>query len=208
MPLDCIVKHNVFSDDQIHYLDTCIQNICTVWDYESDGKLYSKNHAWDFHSDEAKSVRDILEPHLPKNIKVNHSKIIESFYPYELHTDVYAGGDDSSSDVQYTFIIPLDDYDSNTFVFNEYSYGGSNEFEDFKKQYTGDLKLKISREDALRLTHLYPKDLLYLSLKEKFTWKKGNMLAFDRNCFHCSDNYLKTGHTSKRAIILWTVKES
>jgi len=203
--LDSIVKYDAFSDDQIQKLETCIADICTVFDTVTNGKFYSKNYRWDFYSDEAQPIFNIISPHLPKNTVVARSHILESFYPYELHTDIGHAG--STNIGEYTILIPLDDYNSQTFVFNEYSTT-SNEFEDFKKDYTGDLKLKIPREDVLKLTHLHPKDVLHLSLKEKFIWKKGNLFAFDRRYYHCSDNYLKSGHTSKRAILIFTEKES
>lgn len=204
MLLDSIQKHRVLTEKEIHSLESSIADVCTTSEYVADGKVYNKKYGWDFYSDATQDIRSILEPHLPHSTYVTQSHILESYYPFELHTDVNHTGDSSAS--QYTVIIPLDDYNSQTFVFNEYN-SGTNEFEDFKAQYTGELKLRIPRELVLTLTHLHPKDLMYLSLKETFNWDKGSMFAFDRKYYHCSDNYIRAGETSKRAILLWTVEQ-
>jgi len=204
MLLDSIKKHSLFNDQDINRLESSIADICTVSEHVADGKMYNKAYRWDFYSKDAEDIKKIIEPNLPANATVTQSHILESFHPYELHTDVNHTGDTSSS--QYTVIIPLDDYNSQTFVFNEYN-SGTNEFEDFKAQYTGELKLRIPRDLVLTLTHLHPKDLMYLSLKETFHWDKGSMFAFDRKYYHCSDNYIRAGETSKRAILLWTVEQ-
>lgn len=204
MLLESIQKNNLFNADTVRCLDDCIKDVCTTSDHDIDGKLSNKTHRWDYYDDAAKCIREILDPHLPEGVTINQSHILESIYPFGLHTDVDHSGDTGTP--QYTVIIPLDDYKSTTFVFNEY-YESSNDFEDFKSEYTGELKLRIPKETVLTLTHLHPKDLMYLSIKETFEWTKGSLFAFDRKYYHCSDNYLKAGETSKRAILLWTVEQ-
>lgn len=204
MLLESIQKNNLFSADTVQCLDDCIMDVCTTSEYVADGKIYNRTHKWNYYDDANKCIREILDPHLPEGATINQSHILESLYPFELHSDVSHSGDTSTP--QYTVIIPLDDYKSQTFVFNEYNES-SNNFEDYKTEYTGELKLRIPKETVLTLTHLHPKDLMYLSIKETFEWTKGSLFAFDRKYYHCSDNYLKAGEKSKRAILLWTVEQ-
>ena len=131
MLLHSIQKNSVFTEQEIHSLESSIVDVCTTSEYVADGKVYNKKYGWDYYDDSNKCIRDILDPHLPQGTKITQSHILESFYPFELHTDVNHTGDKTAS--QYTVIIPLDDYNSQTFVFNEYSTG-TNEFEDFKAQ--------------------------------------------------------------------------
>lgn len=206
MLLDSIQKNNLFNADTVRCLDDCIMDVSKTKEFTSDGKTYTRQHEWNYYDDAAKCIREILDPHLPQGTTISHSHILESLYPFELHTDVNHSKDKDYNIPKYTVIIPLDDYKSTTFVFNEYNESG-NDFEDFKSEYTGELKLRIPKEKVLTLTHLHPKDLMYLSIKETFEWTKGSLFAFDRKYYHCSDNYLKAGEKSKRAILLWTVEQ-
>ena len=201
MLLDSIKKHSLFNDQDINRLESSIADICTVSEHVADGKMYNKTYRWDFYSKDAEDIKKIIGPNLPANATVTQSHILESFYPYEIHTDVKHASDKLRS--QYTIIIPLDDYNSETVVFNEYNEK-TNELKEFKETFSGSCELKIPVDTCLKLTHLHPTDLKYLSLKETFKWSKGSLFAFDRRYYHCSDNYLKSGETSKRAILLWT----
>ena len=55
-----------------------------------------------------------------KDIYIDDCHILESFYPYEIHTDSTANNNDYTMQADngytsaWTFIIPLDNYNSNT----------------------------------------------------------------------------------------------
>ena len=157
MLLETTIKKSVFSSDELSSMECSIMNQCTTKEHSGDGKVYCNMHTWNFYSDNAKDIRTKLEKHIPNGTIVVKSHILESFYPYEIHTDVNHSG---SSKPQYTFIIPLEDYDSETFVFNEYDTT-SNEFEEFKTKYNGEIKLRITKEEEFKL-----------SMKMKKTGKK------------------------------------
>lgn len=157
-------------------------------------------YSWDYASDTAAGIRELLNPKFFKIFnqqpQFRISQILDSKIPYVVHTDY-------GINPEYTFIIPLADYNANTVIFNE-SFVGSNKIDDFKKTYTGEVKLKMDPKFcADHLSHIHPKDLLYLTLKELFPWRKGSFFAFDRRLFHCSDNFLKRNIPCKRGIIMW-----
>ena len=165
------------------------------------------NHRWKYHDGLNENIRNILDPKFIKLFgkypKVGDSHILDSKIPYLLHTD-FIHTEIENLNPEYTIIIPLDDYNSTTVIFNEYA--NFNDFEEFKANYSGDINLRIDPVFCKQyLSHIHPHDLKYLTIKETFPWKKGSMFAVDRRYFHCSDNFCKNGISNKRAIILWTV---
>lgn len=169
-------------------------------------KVISTNYFWDYHK--TLEVEKILTPKIKKifdqNFEIVESHILNSKVPYLIHTDTIRLSDKNRIP-GYTILIPCDTFDTNTVCFNEY-HNTSNDFEDFKKNYQGDLNLKIDFEICAKyLSHVHPNDLKYLTLQEIFPWKKGTAFFMDRKYFHCSDNFVKRGLQSKQCIVLWTV---
>jgi len=216
--LPTITRTDLFSSSELNQAVELIKQIATEYhdtgtDYVDSGnngrhakRLIATKYRWQYHDLLTREISDILTPVIErvinKKIQVSEAHILESEIPYLLHTDLLHKNNKSTP--EYTIIIPLDNYDSYTVCFNEYSTN-SNDFEEYKKNYTGELKLKIDPFFcAERLNHIYPKDLLYLSLHAAFKWNKGSMFAIDRRYYHCSDNYLKRDMLSKQAIILRT----
>ena len=124
--------------------------------------------------------------------------ILESNIPYMIHNDFVTNHNLTprtpdwfcSHSPEYTIIIPIENYDSVTVIFNEAHE--VNDFERFKQEYNNDLSVKLDKQFILNnLTHLYPKDLRYLTLKSTHKWNKGNMFAVDRRYYHWSDNFVK-----------------
>ena len=72
-----------------------------------------------------REIRDILAPRLRKHfgetLQLPTAHILNAYVPYGIHTDVMSGGFDplGPDDAAWTFIIPLDTYDSSTIVFEQ-----------------------------------------------------------------------------------------
>lgn len=220
MLLDTKYQLDIFSQEEISWLDNAITSRvdCTPDRKSADhptqpNLLYSNHYIWDYHSTENKDIFEILNKKIEQvtglKSHVTQSYILESFFPFEIHTDLIHSAMGSTladnKEPAYTILVPLDDYDTHTVVFNEYSEN-SCELAEFKENYTGELKLRIPKELVLTLTHVHPKDLMYLTLQDVYQWQKGSVIAFDRGHYHCSDNYIKAGVASKRAILLQTEK--
>jgi hypothetical protein len=173
--------------------------------------VVSEQYRWFYHADDStKEIRDILDPKFEQvfgekiDIPVD-SHMLDSKIPLLIHADI------ADYECWYNLIIPLYNYDSCTVIFNEWVENSvdSRSFELFKEQYTGDLSLKIDPKFCVeRLSHLHPKDVKYLTLKETFEWKQGSLCAFDRRYFHCSDNFTKRGLKNKIGLIMWAKKAS
>lgn len=215
--LPTLQVENLFDPSEVDEVEQCIMSVGQHKKQDtgvySDSGLNGKytgqviaNHIyWDYHSHS--QIQKILTPKLEhllqKKLMVTDAHILESKIPYLIHTD-YVHNDQGHTP-EYTILIPLDDYDSVTVCFNE-NTENTNDFEIYKQNYSGETKLKIDPAFcASRLSHLHPKDLMYLTLHQTFAWTKGSVFAMDRRHFHCSDNFPKRGLAQKRAIVLWTL---
>lgn len=164
---------------------------------------YAQNYNWRYHNPETEAIRNILDPKFKqvfgRTFKVQGAHILDSKNPFMLHGDFNHPGSDADMIPEYTIIIPLSTYDSETIVFNE-AIEGTNDFAEYKKNNDKHSKFQLDMKFCRsKLGHLDPKDLLYLSLKEVFPWKSGSMFAMDRRYFHCSSNGVP-----KRGIVMWT----
>jgi len=141
------------------------------------------------------------------DVLIDHSHIIHSIMPYNIHSDYYQRKALPSKLVPaYTFIIPLADCASHTLAFNESSE--IKHFKEYLEQVNPDplpKEQQVSQDIYDRyLSHCDINHMQYLSLKEIFPWRAGSFYACDRRHFHCSDNYYKNNLKDKRAIIMWT----
>ena len=211
---------NVFTSDELKTVDQYAQKIGRVQIHDSGGypdsgrhgkhagRVISNNIYWDYHQcpEIEKILTKKLEHLLQRKLIVADARILESKIPYLIHTDlINVLCEDQGFNPEYTVLIPLDTYDSISVCFNEWAENYT-DFEIFKQNYSGEMKLRIdSNFCASRLSHLHPKDLMYLTLRDTFAWNKGSVFAMDRRYFHCSDNFPKRGLVEKRAIVLFTL---
>ena len=153
---------------------------------------------------------DILQPKLEEafgnNIFASHIHVLESHFPYGLHNDAEQPNMIIAPDPAWTLIIPLDDYPSKTYVFNERSgfkdpCQWANHYNISPTEYNCVDDETFSRDFA---PIAEPDILKYLTVESTFQWKKGSCFAADRYRYHCSDNFYNHGISHKRAIIMWT----
>jgi hypothetical protein len=187
-------------------------------DLGKDGKHKGKKIAT-FHVTDIDTLHEVSDILLPKlSHVIGYQPIIEDLHildsniPYLIHNDFTTSHNLTPRTVDwlnshlpdYTIIIPIETYNSVTVVFNE-AYE-TNDFEQFKREYTGDLSVKLDKQFIIdNLTHLHPKDLRYLTLHSTHKWNKGAMWAMDRRYYHCSDNFIKKDIDNKKAIVIRTV---
>lgn len=153
---------------------------------------------------------DILQPKLEQafgsNIFASHIHVLESHFPYGLHNDAEQPNMIIAPEPAWTLIIPLDDYPSKTYVFNERSgfkdpRTWANHYNISPAEY-GCIDDETFSKDFDPITD--PDMLKYLTVESIFHWKKGSCFAADRYRYHCSDNFYNHGINCKRAIIMWT----
>lgn len=136
--------------------------------------------------------------------------ILNAFMPYGVHSDSYDEEDHQATQLPapyeyaYTFLIPLEDFNTNTIVFNEYSNISKIPKRWIEK--TGHSPINAIDSDLYKqyFTHESPEILSHFSIDTIFPWKKGNLLSMARHSFHCSDNFPAKQILQKRALVGWS----
>jgi hypothetical protein len=175
----------------------------TTAHYYKFGNFYS-NPIW-------KPLVDIIQPKLEatfgKDIKASYIHVLHSLFPYGLHNDAEQPNIVLAPEPAWTLIIPLRDYPSKTYVFNERS--------NVKNPRLWAEKNNIQPSDHCISPEVYEKDFApiadydifrYLTVETTFQWKRGSCFAADRFKYHCIDNYFNHDIKGKKAIIMWTSK--
>jgi hypothetical protein len=173
---------------------------------------------WNFsiYEESNRRLKEIILPklqyHFHNDVYIDNCHILESFYPYKIHTDAtdiqdndYTIKPQGGMTAAWTFIIPLDNYNSNTIIFNQEAL----EIKDaptWIKNTQPPVLNSIDEETYNRYLKnvVTPHELQYLSIDEIFPWKKGNLSATSRAKFHTSDWFYNNGVTQKRALVMWT----
>ena len=146
-----------------------------------------------------------LREHFGEKLQLPNTHILNAYVPYGIHNDVMSANFDPSGpdDAAWTFIIPLEDYDSNTVVFEQ-------EHDTIKTiiewvDATNPVPHNIDDEFHQKyLTHTDRIDMRWLTPESVFPWRKGDLFATSRRKFHTSDNFLANGLECKRAIVIWS----
>ena len=138
--------------------------------------------------------------------------ILNAYKPYGIHTDSmdevgtsYTHSLPENYKFGWTFLIPLDDYDTNTIVFNEGSDKMKVSTNWIERENRSPQGLIPNETYEKYLTHQEKNLVDHFSIDTIFPWKKGNLLAMPRTSFHCSDNFTKKHIYEKRALIGWSL---
>lgn len=130
-------------------------------------------------------ITDLLD--LP--ISVESITRIKLFLPWDIHADFYLDRCQPGFQPYYNFLIPLEDIDSATIIFDQCT-DGSNDFSEYK-QIHGKTEDPVDLEfwnDNLSMC--WPHDREYVSLKHVMPrQRRGQLLGFPRRFFHSSDNF-------------------
>lgn len=217
MNIDTRTIHKFLSDAEISELTKLIvkedkSNLFQDFD-PVDHRHIADTYYFDPYSDEFKRAREILIPKIHaefgSNVHIDSCHILHSYNPYGVHSDVLSGGKDGGAALRgvpsWTFIIPLDDFNSNTIIFNE-------ESPDIKsvEEWVKTHKIKPNPEPISNelyekyFTHCSKFFMRFLTIEDIFPWSKGALFAASRKKFHVSDNYRAHGLECKKAFIIWT----
>lgn len=158
----------------------------------------TNNAGWATYYSVGKEVEDLLNSILPKL----ENEILGIHY-YES-----VGISGPHSDKGYTkggrtFIIPLEQCNGHTIVFNQLQE--MNIYNDTFFTDAPNVNEPISKEDISRyLSNLSDIQLQKLSIETIFSWNTGDVLIFDRKKIHCSDDFVKNNIKQKRGLVIWS----
>lgn len=140
--------------------------------------------------------------------KIDGMSVSDMLKPFDVHGDYLVQknqvpvSNPELNDPKYTIIIPLVDGEYHTVVFDQKA--DYNVFSEYKDAH-GPLEEPVSDDDWQKYCgHCHSFDQKYLTIKKVLDWHKGQVLAFNRRCFHASANFKKP----KRAIVIWTSKSN
>ena len=104
-----------------------------------------------------------------------------------------------------TFIIPIETTNTNTLVFNESIPIGEDTIGYISNTMPRLSNNSISKETYEKyLTHCSKNWCEKLSIDVVFPWIAGDILIFDRNKLHCSDNYITNELSNKKGFVIWS----
>lgn len=205
MLLPSVIQEQFLSSDEVDFIVEFVQTTVKVWeDQTDDNRIQSYYYPWSYYSKDFSKIREIFDAKFKKltdiNLVIDHSHIFQSRLPYDVHSDFYQVKLlPKNLYPAYTIIIPIEDYDSHTIAFNQYS-----EIKKFDPSQYPKLNLIDDHTYKKYLSHVNQNIIDRLSIKEIFSWKKGSIHMCDRKYYHCSDNYFKNNIFGKKAIIMWT----
>jgi len=150
-------------------------------------------------------IKNKVKKHFGETIVMGQAQILTAYYPYGIHTDAVYGeyGIDENHYGAWTLIIPLDDYNSSTVLFNEHSKNSK-----FLSDYVENNPVIDTISDEFYNYYLnhteYKHGVRHISLEKVFDWKTNVCFAASRYKFHTSDNFPAHGVKYKQAVIVWT----
>lgn len=153
-------------------------------------------HQWDDNDALGKMLSDRMRRALGNDIVVVETNYQQLHLPWDIHADL--DRELKGRAPWYTFIIPLEDYDSRTIIFDQIS-PGYNDFYKFKQQNS-----KVAHPVGIdfwnsNLSHCWDEDREYLSLKYiSRDWKAGDALFLKRQLMHSSDDFHVRGIKVKK----------
>lgn len=127
---------------------------------------------------------------------VTVSMFLEEFLPWTVHSDFFK----QDNNPYYALLIPLkfEDKQTHTVIFNEL---GDNEA--WKENLKDDQNYSYTKKELKLLSHIKTSRLSKLSVHRFYEWQKGDLIAWDRNLLHCSDNFSAGGMKQKTALVLF-----
>lgn len=116
---------------------------------------------------------------------------VKLFFPWDIHSDYFQRDCTKEHKPYYNFLIPLDNVESRTVVFDQYSVNDDDfAFFVYKQQHqplTNPISAQFWGEN---LSFCWPQDREYLSLRKHLPLqKRGQLQAFPSKYFHSSDNF-------------------
>lgn len=211
MKINTVTVENFLTTQEIKTIETIMQQ--TDVDINHSGKEHGDHQADYFYirlyeHEPHKLISNILLPKLTKllhkDLYIDDCHIMESFKPYTPHSDTLTPIPRPGYTHAWTIIIPLADYFSNTWIFEEESDRTKSVMEWVNKENIKPTYRISEHVYNTYFSHAERSQFNYLTIHDVFPWRKGWLNATSRIRFHSSDNYLGRGLASKRAIVMWT----
>jgi len=211
------VIKNFLSDDELFEIEKTLRlrYDTVLWKEPTENETMAHALYWypgpSYQQELCAFINDKIEKQFSDN-KCDNWHVLNAYKPYGIHTDSL--DDEVEADTHslpkgykfgWTFLIPLQDYNTHTIVFNERSDVMKVSSKWIVRENRSPQR-SISDETYEKYFTHQGKDLIdYFSIDTIFPWQKGDLLAMPRSSFHCSDNFENKRMLEKRALIGWSL---
>jgi hypothetical protein len=134
-------------------------------------------------------LTDKISKIMPNKFNIISLNRVKLFFPWDIHSDYYKNECSSGHEPYYNFIIPLDDFNSRTVIFDQ----TTNDDPTFMHYKTKNQPVDNPISETFwneNLSMCWPHDRPYVSLRECLPLqRRGQLLGFPSKYFHSSDNF-------------------
>lgn len=133
---------------------------------------------------QAKLAGTIAKPFI-----INTAIRVKLYLPWDIHSDYYIKHCSEGNLPYYNFLIPLDDFESRTIIFDQYTTNDPN-FNEYKKTHQPVENHPDQEFWDNNLSMCWAHDRQYVSIKKILPWQRtGQLVGFPSKYFHSSDNF-------------------
>lgn len=192
---------DVFTSDELGLISKFLDKVPPQISHDNYHNGFSKSE--NIYPIVEKLVISKLDRVFGRKINPHHLVALKEVRPLGIHTDRFKGDEHP----ELAIIIPLTKPTeiTHTVVFEQSSTKVAT-LAEFVTD-TTNKKVENNAKDLYTnlCSHINPPELLeYVSLKGAYRWLPGSVIFFDRNLFHCSDNFIDNGLDHKRAFVIFT----
>lgn len=145
-------------------------------------------------------VYDFIHQLLGPDVSIANLTKIKLFLPFDIHADWYSERCEPGHQPYYNFLIPLEDIDSSTIIFDQTtdSFNNFSEYKQCHEKCQNPIDIDFWNK---HLSMCWPEDREYVSLKHVMPLqRRGQLLGFPRRFFHSSDNF-KAKHGRSKSYV-------
>ena len=217
-----IIDENVFKQEDLEFVGDHIRQHgkkvprIQEWEGPDKGKLLAEMYMWNWNEEPVVQERLLtgLNPDIIGPAIVEWSFVLDSYFPYEIHSDIGWMKINEGEEPWYLAIIPITPNASKTICFEQYEQKDMNkdsiETSHFVHYKERNEPLKEYIDDAYfkeNLSHCWDHDQPYLTLEKEFAWNQGSVMYCDMNRYHSSNDYRSNGIDKKTCITLMMKKQ-
>ena len=149
-------------------------------------------------------ITDKISTVMPDKFNLVSITRVKLFFPWDVHSDYFKNECSLENIPYYNFLIPLDDVNSRTIVFDQHTNNDPT-FSSYKQNNQPLLNPVDETFWSENLSMCWPHDRVYLSLRKCLPLqRRGQLLGFPSKYFHSSDNFHTKFSTPKSFIQLRT----
>jgi len=202
---------NFFSEDELSVYESAIQTREPGTDHVAPYGPFANQLISNYINfiDDEKSLNltklkfNSLFSNFETDYKISCLMRVKLFLPWDVHNDLHLKAVAHGFSPLYNFLIPLEDVQSRTIVFDQFS----SEYNDFHTYKSLHQPVEIPVDKDIweeNLSMCWPEDRLYLSLQKIMPYqRRGQLHAIARKQFHSSDNFHTRGIKHKSFIQVW-----